>query len=269
MNFRILQNDNKTNHIKKMAELAGKSDTLIIVSPFLTEKIDHLFEHMKTIKKVTVYTTLDKFNDTAQKAISLYEFFIFCKKNDIDLIIKVDEELHGKVYLFYMGIEPEGFIVTSGNFTDKGLIRSHEFGVMIEDAEQQKNMADMLMAISTYDLDEKSLNRLYNEAVTFIDKHTRIKVEEFKAKKIIDKKPSESQKTNQHFYIKPIGTSKNPFIEPMVLNDNDTTGFNKNPKSMNKGDILICHSVGTSNIIGYYEVSDDEAVYIKNDDEDR
>lgn len=269
MDCKLLHNDKKTNHMKQMIKLAIKSDTLIIVSPFLTEKIEHLFEQMRSIKKVTIYTTLDKFNDTAQKTISLFEFSKYCKSKDIDLIIKVDEELHGKVYLFYNGIEPEGFIITSGNFTDKGLIKSHEFGVVIEDESQQKNMADMIMSISTYDLDDKSLKRLYFEAVNYMQKHPSSKVEEFKAKKIIDKKPSETQKGDQHFYIKPIGTSKYPFVEPMILKDNDTTGFNNNPKTMNKGDVLICHSVGPSNIVGYYVVSDDEATYEKLDSDDR
>lgn len=269
MDCNIIQNSGKENHIKYMKEMAKKSDTLIIVSPFLSDKIEQIIEQLNSIKNITIYTTLDKFDDTAQKAVALYMFAKYCKNKNIDLKIKIDEDLHGKVYLFYKGANPKGFIITSGNFTEKGMKKNHEYGIMINDAAQQKTMADMIMSIITYDIKEKELKALYFEALTYMEKHPLISKNEFKAKKIIDKKPSSTQNGNQNFYIKPIGTSKSPFKEPNVLKDNDSTGFNNNPKTLKKGDVLICHSVGPSNIIGYYVVADEEAEYDKLDEYDR
>ncbi|WP_294406830.1 phospholipase D family protein [uncultured Clostridium sp.] len=269
MELQLLQNTKKSNHLKQMIKMAKKSDTLIIGSPFLSDNMECLIEQMPTIKNVTVYTTLDKFDDTAQKAITLFEFLQYCKKHNVDLIVKIDEELHGKVYLFYEGILPKGFIISSGNFTNNGLEKNHEFGVLIEDSNQQKIMANMIMSMPTYDLSEESLNILNSEAHIYLKNHKQDTKEGFKAKRLIDKKPSVTQNGNQQFYIKPVGTSSEPFEEPKTLGDNDIIGFNNNPKSMNKGDVLICHSVGPSNIIGYYVVSDDKASYNKWNDDDR
>lgn len=269
MEYKLIQNNGKENHISQLVKMAKKSDTLIIVSPFLTDSIELFLQQMPTIKNVTIYTTLDKFDDTVQKTISLYSFNEYCKKNNIDLVIKIDEDLHGKVYLLYAGATPRGFVLTSGNFTEKGLKQNHEYGVAIEDEVQQKKMAEMIMNLSTYDIKEKELNILYSEATAYIKKHSPVEQSGFKAKKIIDKKPSGSQTGDQHFYIKPVGTSKDPFMPPNTLRDNDVTGFNNNPKNMKKGDVLICHSVGPSNVVGYYSVADDEADYNKKYEEDR
>ena len=105
--------------------MAVKADTLIIVSPFVTDDISKLIESMVTIKNITLYTTLQKYDDIAQKAVALYKFYEYCKGKSIDLLIKIDDNLHGKVYLFYDGIKPRGFILTSGNFTENGLINNH------------------------------------------------------------------------------------------------------------------------------------------------
>lgn len=86
MDCNIIQNSGK-NHIKYMKEMAKKSDTLIIVSPFLSDKIEQIIEQLNSIKNITIYTTLDKFDDTAQKAVALYMFAKYCKNKNIDFKI--------------------------------------------------------------------------------------------------------------------------------------------------------------------------------------
>ncbi len=269
MELKLLKNHKKDNHLKQMIKMAKKSNTLIIASPFLSKDLGELLEKMPSINKVTLYTTLDRFEDTASKAVALFEFWQFCKDKNINLIIKVDEDLHGKVYLYYKDATPKGLIISSGNFTNNGLIKNHEFGVAIEDTLHQKEVADMLMSLSTYDLQEKELCVLCHEAKKYLEKHKEKKSERFQARKLIDKKPSVTQSGNQRFFIKPLGTSKSPFEKPLTLGDNDVTGFNKNPRTMNKGDIVICHAVGASNIVGYYAISVEEEEYDKWDEEDR
>ena len=39
--------------------------------------------------------------------------------------LNYDNELHGKVYLFYEGDIPTGFIIGASNFTDKGLEKNN------------------------------------------------------------------------------------------------------------------------------------------------
>ena len=73
--MKILTNEKKNNHHQTLCKLAAKADTLIIVSPFVTGDIPKLIESMKKKKKITLYTTLQKYDDTAQKVVALYEFY--------------------------------------------------------------------------------------------------------------------------------------------------------------------------------------------------
>lgn len=269
IDLEILANGKKNNHLNCLKKMAAKADTLIIVSPFVTDDISKLIEDMTTIKKITLYTTLQKYDDTAHKAIALYKFYEFCKSKSIDLLIKIDDNLHGKVYLFYDGIKAKGFVLTSGNFTENGLVNNNEYGLCVEDIDKQKEMADILMSINTYDLSYMQLCEIYDEALKFIKRHPAVLQEKFKVHKLINKKPSATQNGSMKYYLKPVGTSQEPFVKQTVINEVDMLGFGKNPKTMQKGDVLLLHGVGPSSIVGYYVVISDEAVFIKNDDNDR
>ncbi len=269
MNIKIVTNERKNNHFTCLKKISAKADTLIIVSPFVTNDFSKLLKEMKTIKKIILYTTMQKYDDTAHKVVALYKFDEYCAKQGIDLRIKIDDNLHGKVYLFYNGNKAKGFILTSGNFTEKGLMSNNEYGICVEDIEKQKEMKDILMSINTYDLTHVQLCEIYNKALEFIEKHPSVQPEKFKLNKLMNKKPSATQNGTLKYYLKPVGTSQNPFIEPMVIKENDYLGFSKNPKTMQKGDVLLLHSVGSSSIVGYYVIASDEAVYNKNDDNDR
>ena len=105
----ILTNGKKNTHLSCLKKMAVKADTLIIVSPFVTGDVSKLIEGMTTIKNITLYTTLQKYDDTAQKAVALYKFYEYCRGKSIDLLIKIDDNLHGKVYLFYDGVKPVSY----------------------------------------------------------------------------------------------------------------------------------------------------------------
>ena len=160
-------------------------------------------------------------------------------------------------------------MITSGNFTENGLLNNHEYGLCVEDEEMQKQMADTIMSINTYDLSYIQLCEIYNDALKFIEKHPLIQQEKFKINKLINRKPSATQNGTVKYYIKPIGTSENHFKKEHVLNNIDKFGFGNNPKEIQKGDVLLLHGVGPSSIVGYYIVTSDEAVYEKWNDEDR
>lgn len=270
MNLDIISNiKNKNNHLSCLKKMATKADTLIIVSAFLSDNIEKLIEQMPTIRKITLYTTLQKYDDGAQKVITLRKFYEFCENNKIDLLIKIDDNLHGKVYLFYDGIKSKGFVLTSGNFTENGLVTNHEYGVCVEDNDKQKEIADIIMSMNTYDLSYTQLCEIYSDALLFIKKHKDIKKEKFKIHKLINKKPSATQKGAIKYYLKPVGTSEKPFQKPDIIKEVDMLGFNNNPKTMQKGDVLLLHSVGPSSIVGYYVVTSDNAIYRENDKDDR
>lgn len=269
MEFKLITNDKHSNHFTYLKKLAKDADTLIIVSPFVTDDFSNLIGEMKTIKKITLYTTLEKYADTAQKAVALYKFNDYCEYSNIDLIIKIDDNLHGKIYLFYNGITPKGMILTSGNFTANGLLHNHEYGVYIQDDKKQKEMADIIMSVNTYDLKKKQLDEIYAAALAFIQKNPVVEPAKLKVNKIINKKPSVTQKGAIKYFIKPVGTSKKPFLAPRIVEEHDEMGFGDYPKNMHTGDVLLLHSVGPGFIVGYYVLTSDDVENKKVDDDDR
>lgn len=150
----IITNNNKQNHMGKLVQLSKEANMMIVVSAFISGNLSEIFDSMPTIKNVTIYTNLSGYSDGADKALSLFDFYQYCKKNKIDLIVKSDDHLHGKAYLFYHTIkdmppEPRGFVISSGNFTQNGLRYNHEYGVIIKDSIQQNNLAKMIQDLRT------------------------------------------------------------------------------------------------------------------------
>ena len=68
MRLDILKNEKKSNHLNCLEKISTQADTLIIVSPFVADDISKLLNNISTIKKITLYTTLQKYDDTARKA---------------------------------------------------------------------------------------------------------------------------------------------------------------------------------------------------------
>lgn len=56
---------------------------------------------MPGIRRMTLYTTLNKYDDTVQKVFALCDFYGWCVENDIDLIINIHEELYGNGEIYY------------------------------------------------------------------------------------------------------------------------------------------------------------------------
>jgi len=61
--------------------------------------------------------------------------------------------------------------------------------------------------------------------------------------------------TDIRYFIKPIGSTDSPFPESGKLDKAIVSlHFAKRPRAVRIGDILICHAVGSTKFIGYYEV---------------
>ena len=269
MEYKLLSNSRKSNHYNELIKLATTSDTVIIVSPFLTNDFNEIISDMPSIKNITLYTVVDGYHDAINKATSLLNLFEVCKNKSIDLIIKIDEDLHGKVYLFYKGVKEQGFILTSGNFTTNGLKKNHEYGFLVNDELKQLELAKEIMSVNTYDLSYDQICIIQEEAMKFLLKNPKHPEAIFHVQKIINKKPSYTQTSSQQYFLKPLGTAQKHFDPGRILEDNGVTGFNDKVSSIHKGDVMLCHSVGTAYIVGYYEISDDEQFYQSDGTDDR
>lgn len=272
--MKIITNNEKQKHMGKVIQLSEESNMMTIASPFIASDLGDLFDKMPTIKEVTIYTNLSGYSDGADKIIALHKFCNYCKEKKIHLVIKSDDYLHGKVYLFYKKnsktIEPKGFIISSGNFTDNGMRNNHEFGVMSKDVIQQNLLANLVNDLKTYDVTEEQLVALVEKA----NEHKK-KVEsipptpKFNVDKYINLKPSKNNKNETKYFLKPIGTAEKPFKEGYTLNESDEIGFGEILNTIHRRDVFLCHATGPQMIVGYYMVDSDKQYSHKTDDEDR
>jgi hypothetical protein len=265
--FGIIKNQKPDSHLKEIMKISKRSDELVMVSPFLSHELDALLAEMPTINKLTVYTVFEGYHDALNKAESVLLLFKCCESNNIQLSVKINEDLHGKIYMFYQNGIEVGFIVTSANFTRKGLTDNYEWGVYIDDPEQQKLIRSDTEEMPVFELGRDQIKKIQKAAEAFKSKNPAQQHPEFKIGEYINKKPLKAGNTATAYYLKPIGVKGDPFIKGKTLKDNDEIGFSSHPRNLSKGDILICHSVGTGYLVGYYKITSDHAEYRrKNDD---
>ena len=272
--MQIITNNEKQKHMGKVIQLSEESNVMTIVSPFIASNLGELFDKMPTIKEVTIYTNLSGYSDGADKAIALHKFFKYCKEKKINLVIKADDDLHGKVYLFYKktskATEPTGFIISSGNFTDNGMRNNHEFGILSKDVAQQHILANLVNDLKTYDVTEEQLGILVEKANEYKKKVELVPtIPRFEIDKYINLKPSKNNKHVTKYFLKPVGTAENPFKEGYTLKESDEIGFGEIVNTIHKRDVFLCHATGPQMIVGYYMVDSDKQYLNKIDENDR
>ena len=131
--------DNITiSHNQSILSMLTSADQMILVSPFLTEDFYEFIHDVAElgVKSLLLVTTIrDNSPDLFKKANSLYSFCTSCVQNGINFEVRVDNKLHGKIYIALKSSSPIKGIITSANFTDNGLKYSHEWGVEVDDTD--------------------------------------------------------------------------------------------------------------------------------------
>lgn len=268
-NVRILGNHRSINHFEEIVKLSKTSDKLILVSPFLTNDMGVFLEKMSSLQKLTVYTVFEGYNDALNKSESVLELYKYCESNSIELTVKINDDLHGKVYLFYKDEKATGCVITSANFTLKGLVNNYEWGVRVSSAEQQKLLRSEIEEMPVSDVNRNQIEAIHKAAVEFKKNNPIQPEKKFKINKYINIKPAKSGNTRMGYYLKPIGVTSNPFRQGDTLKENDEIGFGDAANKLNKGDILLCHSVGTGFLVGYYKITSENSEFKEVNKDDR
>lgn len=212
----ILGNHKSSNHFKEILKLSKKSDELILVSPFLTNDMGTFLEKMSSIQKLTVYTVFEGYNDALNKAESILELYKYCESNNIELSVKINDDLHGKVYLYYKGEKEKGCLITSANFTSKGLVNNYEWGVRVDNVEQQKLLRSEIEEIPVSDVNRNQIEAIHKAAEEFKKNNPVQPEKKFKINKFINIKPAKIGNTKMGYYK--INSDKSEFKE---LNKDD------------------------------------------------
>lgn len=167
--MKLVSNDNKDtdNHLEQLKKLAKVSNRCIIMSPFLSQNMKGLlskFNENKTLKKIDLITVNKGFNQTKNNPPAMRDFIEYCKENNIEWSIRIDEDLHGKVYSFYKRNRPKGIVVTSGNFTNEGLINHHEYGLFIKSRKIQKQIISQIKSKNMQIITEVEIEEFLKKA---------------------------------------------------------------------------------------------------------
>ncbi|PDY52292.1 restriction endonuclease PLD domain-containing protein [Bacillus toyonensis] len=257
--MKILNNISST-HYNELKNIILDTDELIIVSPFLMESFDNFFVEIKDmgIKHISLITTLkDNSLDLLKKSNSIHSFCFNCKMNEINYSIYIDNQLHGKVYISLKNGIPLKGIITSANFTKSGLEQNHEWGILTEDSHQIRNLLDEIKSVSSRELSSEELDEIIKKIDTYckgkvIPKENKI---DLSVSDILNKRKKRIT-FNKRYFIKPVGVSDDPFPENRILSSAiEKLHFSKKrPASVGVGDVLICYAVGTTKLLGYFEV---------------
>lgn len=253
-------NNIDSNHYSDINNILTDTDELKIVSPFLMESFDGFFNILKGsgIKHISLTTTLKDNNpDLLKKSNSLYSFCFNCKKNNISYSVCIDNKLHGKIYISLKSGAPIQGIITSANFTNSGLESNHEWGVLIDDTNQLLKLISEIKSVESRALSSNELDEVIKKIDAFSQSSTIPKEPKINltVSDIINKKGIKVT-SDKRFFIKPVGVSDEPFSENRRLStDIQELHFSKKkPASVRVGDVLICYGVGTTKLLGYFEV---------------
>lgn len=256
-------NNSRGNHIEEVKELLANSNKALIASPFISLTVIDKMKNWLTsgFQGLTLITTLkEKDPDQLRKVPVLLELFRLKKTRGFHLTVKIDNQLHGKVYIGKRDSNYTGAIVTSANFTDNGLENNHEWGIFFNDQKEISNMHQQIVKDASLELTEKALMKMKQ----WIDDNPK---EDVKSPSIdvsfIDmiEKPI-VYKASLTYWLKPLGKSPDP-VPPTRLfgeGEHQITFTTKNPRGIAEGDILLVYSVVSQQMISVFEATDKRGV---------
>ncbi len=259
-----------TNHNICIQSMLTSADHLVLVSPFLTESFDEFIHDISVIgvSKITLITTLkDNSPDLFKKANSLHSFCISCMQNSVDFEIRVDNALHGKLYIALKKNQPIAGIITSANFTVRGLSNNHEWGIEITDTHMLDRALNDLYNVSSKPLSKFELDAMIRDIDDYMkanpqEKEKKPKLDitkHFKNKFMEHSIGSSNLSSDIRYFIKPIGWTDKPFEENRVLDAGimEMHFSKRKPSAVRNGDILVCYGVGSTKLLGYFRVVSD------------
>lgn len=267
MEYKIINNlSSSDNHSTRLKKLFEDSDTVILISPFLmTDFADFFGEiNLAHLKKIHLITTLPpKSFDQIKKISSLISFIEFpdIKYKRVNSQISLNNKLHGKIYIFKKDDIYISAIISSANFTDSGLSRSHEWGIEISDKEDIKNLeASIIDCIQFSNLSFEEIFRMQQATTDFLAKQPQTETRDIDLKltDLLTSKTWTSQLNDTiEFWLKPIGVSDDPVTEDRLFDKlDDELNFSKlRPNGVKPNDILIAYGVGTTKVLSIYSVT--------------
>jgi HKD family nuclease len=271
------------NHRELIQFLMQKSTKVTIVSPFLMTDFKSFFDSLdiESTEFELITTCAPIGSEQFTKPFQMKNFGdtlrgITQKWPTIHLI----NSLHSKIYLFYKQKIPLCAIVSSANFTNNGLFKNHETGILTTNQKIFKNLEDEIQT----SLDFVNLAQFQLDTLCVIAEHMKKLIRYEKQENIdigllknIEKNCTPSignreikLRENTQYYISLSGVSDRPVL-PKDKRKYDEAHtdlwFAKEPKNMKLGDCILLVAVGGKCFLSYYSIA--SAVFERNEEEKR
>ena len=255
-------NNCRGNHIEEVKDLLANSNKALIASPFISLTVIDKMKNWLTFgfQELTLITTLkEKDPDQLRKVPVLMELFRLKKTRGFHLTVKIDNKLHGKVYIGKRDSNYTGAIVTSANFTENGLENNHEWGFYVNDQNVITGIHHQIFEDATVELAEKDLMKMKqwmeeNQAEDVKSPTVDVSFIDMIEKPIVNK-------TGLTYWLKPLGRDHKPVPETAFYGETkQQITFSKRgrPIGVKEGDILIAYSIGTMQLISVFVAGNDD-----------
>ncbi|NWL02530.1 hypothetical protein DM790_17035 [Flavobacterium collinsii] len=257
----IINNLTRQNHLHHVKQIFQDAKNVFIISPYITKNIGLLdFAEFNSLEKVTVVTTLKPFDKDQYSKINYFkELYNIFNSRNIEFEILIDNFLHGKIFI---GENTDGSakaIITSANFTDRGLRINNEWGILIEDAvEIRKVKNGIIDKIKFKSFNEQKIDACLEKINDSPKPKGDINPIKLNLSLLFESRENYLQiETNATFWLKPIGVSHDtiPLSEKFDEVDSNLHFSKLKPRGVRRGDILICYAVGHLNILSVYRVN--------------
>ena len=260
-------NNCRGNHIEEVKDLLANSNKALIASPFISLTVIDKMKNWLTFgfQELTLITTLkEKDPDQLRKVPVLMELFRLKKTRGFHLTVKIDNKLHGKVYIGKRDSNYTGAIVTSANFTDNGLENNHEWGIFFNDQKEISNMHQQIVKDASLELTEKDLMKMKQ----WIDDNPK---EDVKSPSIdvsfIDMiEKTIVNKASLTYWLKPLGRDHKPVPDTAFYGDaRHLITFSKKgrPNGIKEGHVVIAYSIITMQLISVFVASNDRGQLVE------
>ena len=255
-------NNCRGNHIEEVKDLLANSNKALIASPFISLTVIDKMKNWLTFgfQELTLITTLkEKDPDQLRKVPVLMELFRLKKTRGFHLTVKIDNKLHGKVYIGKRDSNYTGAIVTSANFTENGLENNHEWGFYVNDQNVITGIHHQIFEDATVELAEKDLMKMKqwmeeNQAEDVKSPTVDVSFIDMIEKPIVNK-------TGLTYWLKPLGRDHKPVPETAFYGETKhkiTFSKKGRPTGVKEGDILIAYSIGTMQLISVFVAGNDD-----------
>lgn len=255
--------DNSTgSHFKEIKKLLRSCSEILIASPFISEDgVDEIVSCLSNrVETVTIVTTFKPENyDQVKKVPVLQKLYSALTYKSITVYIKIDNKLHGKVYIGKKGDHYSGAIITSANMTDSGLFRNHEWGSLIDSPSVVSRIYDQIindteciitnesLSVMAKMIDDKGLSEHNNKPNNITNLLDIVVPKHF---------------LNVHgvtFWLKPYGTIDNQILPTMKFNEDCfKMTFARSVNRIREGDVFIVYAVGSRAILSVFEATSDK-----------